>query len=451
MAIKSHRIQHHAPCNIILLLRRGRDNDDTYADDKQISMTGGPILCGIGGALNQRTLQKVRFNLNTTELHLLNISFEEQSLMALQILELFSNDNRQWKEISITECSGPLDAILECIVEKCERLKFCNCEMTETVTDAIARGLQSTSSHLVELRWKEGRLTGDCMWLLGEALRTTKLLKELNLGRTALEAEALDALAHSLRHNSSISVLSVFSCNLSDDQIALLVPSLPPRLEELYIGRNKCRSSGMSAIHNFLQSVNCQLVKLDLYEQELQEEECLDISFLTSALAQNKSLRTLSLSYNSIDEEAMEFLAEALTQNCTLQNLELKNSNITSRGLQLFTVRLREMHGLTTINFSGTQKFEDDDLKYLIEGLRTNVTLESIVLPRSNAESSEIDHYLDLNKGGRKLLRSDHVPLGLWPLVLERATDMMKFENEGIARSASIIYGLIRGPVLLER
>jgi hypothetical protein len=417
-------------------------------------MTGGPIIyAGVDGRLNERTLQKIRTNTSITELTLLDISFENHQLE--QILGLFSYDRRQWQELSFSSCSGAVERIIDAVTQdKCGRLRFYGCGMTLAIAEALKRGLESPFIPLVELSWSEGgSIPIESMYLLGDGLRATTFLETLNLSQAVVENDVLSALANSLSVNSSLTTLNIFGCDFSDDLVALLIDSIPRSIQELYLGRNRCRTLGMRAICNFLESNDCRICKLSLYEQQLVDgEEGMDVSTLTSALERNISLEYLNLSYNKLGDEDMQYLAIALTQNATLRELIVQNTGISDRGMEEFCSRLPDMKGLKIWTLGGMQQFDLELAShFILEGLRTNVTLESIISPAifPTPNAAEIQHYVALNRGGRRLLQESNVTLGLWTLAIERATRIMKYEEDGLEKSLSII--LLRGPVLLER
>jgi hypothetical protein len=140
------------------------------------------------------------------------------------------------------------------------------------------------------------------MCLLGDGLHATTFLETLNLSHAVAENDVLSALANSLSVNSSLTTLNIFGCDFSDDLVALLIYSMPRSIQELYLGRNKCRVLGMRAICNFLESNDCRMCKFSLCEQQLVDGEAgMDVSTLASALERNISLEHLNLSYNSTE------------------------------------------------------------------------------------------------------------------------------------------------------
>jgi hypothetical protein len=123
--------------------------------------------------------------------------------------------------------------------------------------------------------------------------------------------------------------------------------------------------------------------------------------------------------------------------------------------MEEFCSRLSRYEGSQNLEtLGGIQQFDLELAShFILEGLRTNVTLESIIspaiLPTQNA--AEIEHYVALNRGGRTLLQESNATRGSWTLAIERATRMMKYEEDGLEKSSGIIFTLLRGPVLLER
>jgi hypothetical protein len=99
-------------------------------------------------------------------------------------------------------------------------------------------------------------------------------------------------------------------------------------------------------------------------------------------------------------------------------------------------------------------RFGEDGANSLSQGLVTNVSLMDLPMPRGFDASGEIDYLLALNYGGRRLLVKEEeeaeqsaviVPLGLWPLVFERAQYCQP------SLRASVIFYLLQGPAVFGR
>jgi hypothetical protein len=179
-------------------------------------------------------------------LALLDTGFENHQLE--QILGLFSYDRRQRQELFFYSCSAAVERIIDAVTQdKCGRLRFYGCGMTLAIAEALKRGLESPFIPLVELSWSEegGSIPMESMYLLGDGLRATTFLETLNLSQAVVENGVFSALANSLSVNSSLTTLNIFGCDFSDDLVALLIDSISRSIQELYLGRNRCRTLGL--------------------------------------------------------------------------------------------------------------------------------------------------------------------------------------------------------------
>jgi hypothetical protein len=75
-------------------------------------------------------------------------------------------------------------------------------------------------------------------------------------------------------------------------------------------------------------------------------------------------------------------------------------------------------------------------------------------MPRGFAASDQIDYFLALNQGGRRLLleeKNNHeanVPSGLWSLLFERVNTLYHSQP---SIQASVLFHILQGPVLFGR
>jgi hypothetical protein len=264
-----------------------------------MATTNGPLLSGVTGRFHDRTLQKIRFNANVTQVTLLMSDFNNAVLLH-QVVDLFTSCQRRWTEISMIDCSGPLEEIMD-FVDNCKVWKLCGMTMTESLAESLRRRLGA----IEELQFKEGSISEDCMRILGDGLSASSSLQRLAFGSGLLregeeEEGVVEVLANALRQNSSLKILNLFGCNLEDHQIARLVTCLPDCLEELYMGRNPCRMAGIGALCDRLVWDSSRLVKLDvLYERtDFNEEGLVGFPLLASALERNRSLQMFNLAYS---------------------------------------------------------------------------------------------------------------------------------------------------------
>jgi hypothetical protein len=170
----------------------------------------------------------------------------------------------------------------------------------------------------------------------------------------------------------------------------------------------------------------------------------LDLSLLESSLGHNKTLQTLSLSYNTLTEDDMVSIANALKQNSTIHRLYLRCCSISDSGIQIFAAALPEMKGIKFLDLVGNP-FGQDGAKAFLAGLKGNVHLNGVQLPAKYDNANDIEYYLALNRGGRCLLEGANVPVALWPHVLERSNRFVEQHHR-----ADVHFHLLRGPVLFD-
>jgi hypothetical protein len=131
----------------------------------------GPLLSGVTGRFHDRTLQKIRFNTNVTQVTLLMTDFNNAVLLH-QVVDLFTFDRRSWTEISMIDCSGPLEQIMDS-VGSC---KVWILEDGRTMTESLAKSLRRRLGDIEELQFKAVSISEDCMRILGEGLSASSSL-----------------------------------------------------------------------------------------------------------------------------------------------------------------------------------------------------------------------------------------------------------------------------------
>jgi hypothetical protein len=323
---------------------------------------------------------------------------------------------------------------------------------------------------LEELSLFEVSLSEDVAAALGESLAqpTQCCLKKLDLTDSRFLANGVNLLAQGLAQNKTLSCLSVSECNLMDEQVSDLVRALEyhTSIRELDISFNKCRHFGVNALTRLFLCNVCRLSKLSLDFQAFGECKSINLGPILSAISSSpwpppssiprdrSFFMDLGLGGNSLRDLQMPSLVDALCANHTLEKLDLSENRFTDVGIELFAKRLYEMKGLKRLVLEDN-RFGISGIKALAVAMESNLILEDLeVTPKLMRGPwwSKIVWYMDLNWGGRRLLRQEAtLPGGMWPLVLERAS---RGAEEGMSRTpsaADIIYCLVRGPALLER
>ena len=299
-----------------------------------------------------------------------------------------------------------------------------------------------------------------------------------------------------------------------DDCLSDLLEQLKhhPTLEILTIHGMTCSSRAVQAMSSILLQPGTRLVELGL-KNNVTPEDQLDISSLWQALATNTTLQRLHVVGNNLTNDAVEALAQILFPttvptaisngdekhhaihdggmqnrqrlNSTLSSLNLTANQISDEGLQSLAAGLARVNfptprprfdsersnqlrpdarGLRQLNVQ-RNPFTIQGQQALIESLTTNVELER--LDMDGTYHGEKAYYLNLNRGGRRLLLEQNggppsevgsasngqVPLALWSHVLGRV-NRLNFGRHPQQRTAQldVLWHLLRnGPALLQQ
>lgn len=381
-------------------------------------------------------------------------------ISAAAVLEAFTCP---WKEVQFHQCSGETDVLIAKILagDNVSRLSLFDCEeLDRRAIFALRTGLKLNRG-LTMLRLEEvDRSWSDEMaQALGDGLCMNRTLDSLylNEGGFDREPESIAALASGLKTpHIALRILHLTRLGLHDDSIATIATALMdhPMLEELNLCKNYCRSRGCTAIAAMLLSPSTKLIKLDLSCQEVHHEsDSFNVELLTQAISVNSSLRILHLNENRLDDRAME-ISPAIMHS-QLEHLDLRSNQITDNGIRFIARQLSDerSHHLKKLSLHGNP-FGEQGGSLLLEALQqSNLELEYLTIPGRMECGKHIYHWLQLNKGGRKLLRATNAPLSLWPQVLERV-NRLKFWSPGRlneACRANVMFSLLHGPAFLDR
>ena len=187
---------------------------------------------------------------------------------------------------------------------------------------------------------------------LASALEMNGSLEELNLTRNhAVTGIRLMALGESLKRNRGLKTLNISDCDI-DDQ-------------------------GMKSLASALE-MNGSLQMLDLSWNRAVTG--IGLMALGESLKRNKGLKTLDISYCSIDDQGMMSLASALEMNGSLEELNLSgNRVVTGIGHMALGESLKRNRGLKTLNISRCG-IDDQGMMSLASALEMNGSLEELNL-----------------------------------------------------------------------
>jgi hypothetical protein len=176
----------------------------------------------------------------------------------------------------------------------------------------------------------------------------------------------------------------------------------------------------------------------------------------------NKSLKVLQLAGNGLKDGFIESMLDIFGENNSLEELNLFGNCMTDRGIHLIIRKLSTFKRLRSL-WLGHNYFSHTAQQSLLEAMRTNFVLEELNIrtldndPRLEAIQQQLDYHARLNRGGRRIFASDisFLPMGIWPLILERANQKYLSESTDNtlfikASAADCIFCLLHGPALLD-
>jgi hypothetical protein len=364
----------------------------------------------------------------------------------------------EWNSMEIVSCQGSrLGNLVETALRQKSIQKFALRKIASRLEDCTRAVRSSGFRFLTEMTLEVALSERSCQYL-ALALDSTSnasstcSIRHLKMERCSfLIPAALSAFARGLNHNSTLEALAFTRCKLRDDDLQVLIPNLPSSLQSLDLTDNYCRTQLLP----FITAANPNIQSLNLTNQHPGEfGGSLDLSQLRQDMSVNTTLNHLDLSFNMLSLNDIRGLIDALGTNASLRTLNLKSNQLNDMALEYIGERLPLMKGLRYLNVTAN-RFGDHGADAMCEGLKQNYSLTHLQLPRGFAAEEDIHYLLALNQGGRRLLHRNKVrplvPVGLWPLVLQRINGL-ETENLSGAMKASVVFFLLQeGPALVGR
>lgn len=423
---------------------------------------------------------------NFTALNVGNYLFHGDKLNASQVLLLFrvATSNKTINEISLSGVTVDGDAFIglaELIGKRCwKKILFHECRGRGAVAlsaPVLVEDIRFSSSNigragllslglnmqqntiLTRLELLRENLVGEDMVNIAEGLATSKSLQVLELSFCRFDNQAVEMLATGLGQNQSIHTLLLPGCELEDSQVTKVIESLynHPSLCNIKLFRNHCGTEGAAAFAKLLSTPSGSdddkrgpaVRSLDLSYQQFERAKKLDLATLSSNLATNTSLASLTLSFNKLNDNDANILAIFLSHNRVLQHLDLRANNIRNAGIASIAENLVTKHTSLKRLFLFGNPFGEEGAKALLTAIRGNLDMLVLNMDYNSCTYEEIQFYTHLNQAGRALLKEDRLNPAIWPLVLERTREVSQ-KSRGICTNADLIFELLRGRVLLR-
>ena len=269
--------------------------------------------------------------------------------------------------------------------------KLSNCSLDEYRVSFLVKELSSRSlKPLLTLDLSKDNLS-DGVVHIAEILRHSNCFKTLDISRCGIGDEGMKSLASALEMNGSLEEL-VLSGNRAVTGIGLMAlgESLQRNggLKTLDISYCSIDDKGMKSLASALE-MNGSLEELNLRGNDAVTG--IGHMALGESLKRNRTLKTLNISYCSIDDQGMKSLASALEMNGSLEELDLTwNPAVTGIGYMALGESLKRNRGLKTLNISQCC-IDGQGVKSLASALEMNGSLEELNL-RGNVAITGIGH-----------------------------------------------------------
>lgn len=216
---------------------------------------------------------------------------------------------------------------------------------------AIAHSLRVNTT-LVELRLPGNEISEEGMQLLGQALGSNVKLATLKLDENRLGPHGVQGLLAGLQQNRTLTALSLSRC-MASDSTALRLFSLfktNDTLRKLEFRHAAIKGPIVASLARLLQKGG-HLETLDLSGSPIGPEGTQAIADLLSS---DTMLASLDLSCCSLGDDELRLLAQGLRQNTRLRHLNLAmNTGVTSVGISALTGALAPHRGIALLNLSG--------------------------------------------------------------------------------------------------
>jgi Ran GTPase-activating protein (RanGAP) involved in mRNA processing and transport len=403
-------------------------------------------------------LQAAQGHARLEEITLCDVHMSGTSLSAfVDLLRSTTEQRTSWKKLIFNACDR--QAVLALTTPSLldhyipiDTISITRCDLQCQGFESLGRLL---ASNLKKLEITEETVDNACAVALAEGLRSTRSLKLLEMSYCTFQEQAVESLATGFQENKTLESLFLPGCELEDDQLAIIVTSLQdhPTLTHVALFRNHFSTEGTKALASLQRSSCSKITKLDLSYQQFERAKKLDISMVAESLATSTTLRSLSLSFNKLNNDDIQKLTAGLACNQTLQEIDLRANNVRDDGVcDLATNVLRKHPSLRKVYLFGNP-FGSKGADALLGAIRENTKLMVLNMDYNSSSYESVQFYCCLNRGGRRLLKAPEqeqgVPPGLWPLVLDRAKSVSQ-SSRGICSTADIIYHLLQGPAVLE-
>ncbi|XP_062895807.1 NACHT, LRR and PYD domains-containing protein 3-like isoform X1 [Mobula hypostoma] len=261
--------------------------------------------------------------------------------------------------------------------------------------------LNNSECKIQKLGLKNNSFTALCARNLACILRTNHSLIKLELDNNKLEDSGMKLLSEALRNpHCKIQELRLCRIGLTASGAEYLASALAtsPSLVDLALDYNNLGDSGVKLIFGPLNSPDCKIQKLRLWDVALTDSFSEDLAM---ALKTNCSLKLLSLGDNKIGDSGVKRLSGMLVElQCKLLELDLYNNGLTDSSTQSLCLVLNRLSSLKILDLGGNS-FTDESTHSFRRLILRCKSLKQITLTGNRFTADGQNHLLSL-RGTRR-------------------------------------------------
>jgi len=306
------------------------------------------------------------------------------------IISTFSNEVVEYFHAS--NCVLNFYSILQAIKHN-SKLKYLilkSCTIPNKTVSYIVT-LMYKNRKLLNVDLSDCNLVGSQILIIAKSLGTVSNLKCFNISSNEITNESVTDIASVIKSNKFLCQLNVSNCGIDDvgAQIICKALSIITSLISLDMSNNYIGNNCAEHIYCVL----CSNINL----QQLNFTNCFaeNLFIISNTPAQLKSIKTLSLENNVIDDNAAEIIKSVFIYDSRIELLNLSHCNMTESGLLSVISALNTVKGLKHLELK-SNNFTKAVAGNMLSAIKANHYLKKIDLSHCNLFQTDLIAYVNL-------------------------------------------------------